>query len=268
MSTLSDAQIIALWLDEGGTISTAPEALARALSESSGNTSVTSPNPDGGTNVGLYQLDTKGVGAGNTVAQLSNPYINTQITVDATREGTNWSQWADNWQNFLSQAQSAVSSFTNTQANIQAQLTNVTTGGAGGAGTGNNPPPPPSGGCQAPGGILNKVNPAAWASYSLCLVTQTIENIPKSIGDAILGSFGIKSSKDFFIRFGLIILGGIVLYVGISKAFSISPAAIATETVGVATGQPEIAVAGHEAEKQTSERARERKVATARNDEE
>jgi hypothetical protein len=136
VSILSDAQIIALWIQEGGSISTAPMALARALSESSGSTSVTSSNPDGGTNVGLYQLDTKGVGSGYTEAQLQNPYLNTQITIAATKGGQDWAEWADNYQNFLSQAQSAVQSFTNTAANIQKLLAGVTTGGAGGSGTG------------------------------------------------------------------------------------------------------------------------------------
>lgn len=249
MSTLSDAQIIALWLDEGGTISTAPQALARALAESSGSTSVTSSNPDGGTNVGLYQLDTKGVGEGNTVAQLQNPYINTQLTVNATRGGVNWSQWSDNWQNFLGQAQSAVTSFTNTPSNIQSELANVTTGGTGGAGTSGNPPGNSGGGCSA--------------LDIPCLITQALEAIPKAIGDSILGAFGVKNSKDFFIRFGLIILGGIVLYVGISKAFSISPAAVTAEAAGVVTGQPEVSAAAHEMDKKTKEQREQRRVATA-----
>lgn len=139
MSVLSDAQIIGLWLVSGGSISSAADALARALSESSGNTSVTSSNPDGGTNVGLYQLDTKGVGSGYSVAQLQNPYLNTQITVKATGNGSNWSAWADNWQNFISQAQSSVSSFQssasgNLTSYAESLLTNVTTAGAGGSG--------------------------------------------------------------------------------------------------------------------------------------
>lgn len=159
MSILSDAQIIALWVNEGGSITTAPMALARALSESSGNTSVTSSNPDGGTNVGLYQLDTKGVGSGYTVQQLSNPYLNTQITLKATNGGQNWGSWADNYTAFLSQADSAVSSFSNTGSNIQNLLKNVTTAGAGGtAKPQQQPPPPPSSSASTsdlnPGGVL------------------------------------------------------------------------------------------------------------------
>jgi Lysozyme like domain len=108
---LTDAQIIALWLYEGGSIGSAKEALARALSESSGSPTVTSSNPDGGTNVGLYQLDTKGVGSGYSITQLQDPYTNTEITVKATNNGVDWADWADNWQDFISQADSAVSTF-------------------------------------------------------------------------------------------------------------------------------------------------------------
>ena len=115
--TLSPAEIIALWLQAGGSITSAPMALARALSESSGRTAVTSSNPDGGTNVGLWQLDTPGgVGSGYSVAQLQDPLTNARITVKATNNGQNWSQWADNYQQFLSQSQAAVSSFQNQAA--------------------------------------------------------------------------------------------------------------------------------------------------------
>lgn len=55
-------------------------AVAVALAESSGDPNATSPNPDGGTNVGLFQLDTPGgVGAGHTEAQLKSPALNAQI---------------------------------------------------------------------------------------------------------------------------------------------------------------------------------------------
>jgi len=109
--TLTAAQIIALWIKAGGSITSAPMALARALSESSGRTAVTSSNPDGGTNVGVWQLDTKGVGSGYSVAQLQNPLTNAQITVKATNNGANWSEWADDYQQYLSQASAAVAAF-------------------------------------------------------------------------------------------------------------------------------------------------------------
>lgn len=93
--TYNQASLQALWTANGGAASTAFEAAQVALAESGGNAAVTSGNPDGGTNVGLWQLDTKGVGSGYTVAQLQDPDTNARITVLATANGTNWSQWAD-----------------------------------------------------------------------------------------------------------------------------------------------------------------------------
>jgi hypothetical protein len=112
VSILTDAEIIALWIAEGGSISSAASALAHAKAESSGSTTVTSANPDGGTNVGLYQLDTKGVGAGYTIQQLQSPSLNTQLTVQGSKNGADWSSWPDQWQNYISEARAAVASFT------------------------------------------------------------------------------------------------------------------------------------------------------------
>ncbi len=89
------AELQALWTSQGGSPSTAFEAANVAMAESSGNPGATSANPDGGTNVGLWQLDTRGVGSGYSVAQLSDPATNARITVLATANGTNWSEWAD-----------------------------------------------------------------------------------------------------------------------------------------------------------------------------
>lgn len=69
-------------------------AAAIAFAESSGRPEVTSPNADGGTNVGLWQLDTPhGAGAGHTVAELQHPAINAQVAYKASAHGTNWSAW-------------------------------------------------------------------------------------------------------------------------------------------------------------------------------
>lgn len=92
--TYGNAQLEQLWTANGGSAAQAPNAAAHAMQESSGNKDATSANPDGGTNVGLWQLDTKGVGAGYTVAQLKDPNLNARLTVMATVNGTNWSQWA------------------------------------------------------------------------------------------------------------------------------------------------------------------------------
>lgn len=94
-TTLTTAQIEQLWTQQGGPKDTASFAARVAMAESGGRTAVTSSNPDGGTNVGLYQLDTKGVGAGYSVAQLADPVTNTRITIMATHGGTDWRYWGD-----------------------------------------------------------------------------------------------------------------------------------------------------------------------------
>lgn len=88
------AQLMQLWQSVGGSASTANNAACHAIQESSGRPGVTSPNPDGGTNVGLWQLDTRGKGAGYSVAQLSNPVINARVAVQGSSNGTDWSAWA------------------------------------------------------------------------------------------------------------------------------------------------------------------------------
>jgi hypothetical protein len=92
---LTTPQIEQLWTQCGGPADTAAFAAKVAGAESGGRTAVTSSNPDGGTNVGLYQLDTKGVGSGYTVAQLQDPTTNTRITIMATNGGTDWREWGD-----------------------------------------------------------------------------------------------------------------------------------------------------------------------------
>lgn len=92
----SQSDLETLWTDNGGPSDTASFAASVALSESSGNvTGPPSPNPDGGTNVGLWQLDTKGVGSGHTVAELENPDLNAAITIAATNGGLDWTEWGD-----------------------------------------------------------------------------------------------------------------------------------------------------------------------------
>lgn len=82
-----------LWTGNGGAATTANVASAVALAESSGQSQATSSNPDGGTNVGLWQLDTKGVGAGHTVAELQDAQTNARVTIMGSANGTNWSAW-------------------------------------------------------------------------------------------------------------------------------------------------------------------------------
>jgi hypothetical protein len=89
------AGLMKLWTANGGDPSQANNAACHAIQESSGNPNITSSNPDGGTNVGLWQLDTPGgVGAGHSIAQLKDPNLNARITIKATNNGRNWSAWA------------------------------------------------------------------------------------------------------------------------------------------------------------------------------
>jgi hypothetical protein len=92
--SFSHAGLMTLWEQAGGSAATANNAACHAIQESSGDPAAESANPDGGTNVGLWQLDTKGVGAGHSIAALKDPMTNAKITVRATGNGRNWSQWA------------------------------------------------------------------------------------------------------------------------------------------------------------------------------
>jgi hypothetical protein len=88
------ATLMSLWMLAGGSSATANNAACHAMQESSGDPKVTSSNPDGGTNVGLWQLDTKGKGAGYPVVALQNALLNARITVLATHNGLDWSAWS------------------------------------------------------------------------------------------------------------------------------------------------------------------------------
>ena len=91
--TLNHQQLEDLWTSNGGSPGAANVAAAVAEAESSGRTWITSPNPDGGTNVGPWQLDTKGVGTGYTVEQLQDPVTNVRVTIMGSANGSNWSHW-------------------------------------------------------------------------------------------------------------------------------------------------------------------------------
>lgn len=91
----SNGQLRSLWIMAGGDPGTAAVAACIAQHESSGHASVTSSNPDGGTNVGLWQLDTPGgKGAGYSVAQLQNPLTNARVAIRGSSNGRDWSAWA------------------------------------------------------------------------------------------------------------------------------------------------------------------------------
>lgn len=84
-----------LWIAQGGNPAKASIAACIVSHESGGNAAAESANPDGGTNVGLYQLDTPGgKGAGYTVDQLKDPVLNTRVAIKASNNGNDWSAWA------------------------------------------------------------------------------------------------------------------------------------------------------------------------------
>lgn len=93
MANYTYAQLEGLWINAGGSSATAPLAAAIAEAESGGSATVTSSNPDGGTNVGLWQLDTLGKGGGYSVAQLSDPATNAAVAVNGSKGGSDWSAW-------------------------------------------------------------------------------------------------------------------------------------------------------------------------------
>lgn len=92
--TTDHAGLEKLWTSNGGNPATANIAAAIAEAESAGQPQATSANPDGGTNVGLWQLDTPGgKGAGYSVSQLQDPNTNARVTIMGTVNGTDWSAW-------------------------------------------------------------------------------------------------------------------------------------------------------------------------------
>jgi hypothetical protein len=92
--TFTHAQLMTLWTANGGNPGAAQNAACHAIQESSGQSWVTSANPDGGTNTGLWQLDTKGKGAGYSIAQLQNPDLNARVAIFGSNNGSNWSAWS------------------------------------------------------------------------------------------------------------------------------------------------------------------------------
>jgi len=91
----SHSQLMGLWRLAGGSAASAQNAACHAIQESGGNPLVTSRNPDGGTNVGLWQLDTPGgKGAGYSVADLQDPVTNARAAVAGSSDGTDWTAWA------------------------------------------------------------------------------------------------------------------------------------------------------------------------------
>jgi lysozyme-like protein len=137
--TLTIAQLEALWIKAGGPAAKAPVAASVAMAESSGRTAVTSSNPDGGVNVGPWQLDTKGKGAGKTVAQLQNPLTNAQLAVKGSSGGADWSAWATYasgaYSSFMTAATSAIGTVEHDVEGVLKGVENIASGAAGAVGS-------------------------------------------------------------------------------------------------------------------------------------
>ncbi len=89
-ATLSFRQMIALAVRAGFTITQAVTAAAIGMAESGGRTAVTSPNPDGGTNVGWLQIDS--TNAPN--ANLSDPLVNAREAKKLHDAAGGFGDWA------------------------------------------------------------------------------------------------------------------------------------------------------------------------------
>jgi hypothetical protein len=127
-------QLYALARKAGFSVTGAIKAAMVAMAESSGIPTATSSNPDGGTNVGIMQLDTRGVGSGHTVKELQDPLLNMQIAQHASRDGTNWSQWAtwpDAAGKYASQAQAAAAKDTGSSSWLDGILKDIEGVGSG-----------------------------------------------------------------------------------------------------------------------------------------
>lgn len=100
MPTLSPAQIGAYAKAAGFTGQWEFLAVATAEAESSGNTDAVSSNPNGGYNVGLMQLNTRGGGAGYSVAELKDPATNMRVAHAVwQRDGQSFTKEWETWHN-------------------------------------------------------------------------------------------------------------------------------------------------------------------------
>ena len=68
------------------------QAAAISMAESHGQPEVTSANPDGGTNIGLFQIDDKAHPQYDS-AKLRQPGYNAQAAYEISNGGTNWGAW-------------------------------------------------------------------------------------------------------------------------------------------------------------------------------
>lgn len=192
-TTYTYAQLEQLWINNGGSAATAPVAAAVAMAESAGQAAATSANPDGGTNAGLWQLDTPGGGgAGYSVAQLQDPNTNAKAAVAASSGGANWATW----ETYVNGAYKAfVSSSTTPDPNVPAST------GTGGT------------------GVTQATLDAATQSASTCLIGFTSPTVLGIGGGTvcILSKANMRNivGASCIVGGGVLVLAGVVLVVGI-----------------------------------------------------
>lgn len=197
MANLTYAQLEGLWIQNGGSPATAPVAAAIAEAESGGNPASTSANPDGGTNVGLWQLDTKGKGAGLSAAQLADPNVNASAAVGGSRNGADWSAW----QTYASGA-------------YKAFLSTSTTPSAAGL-------PQASGGLIGPAAVVAQSNVCVIPYPSLNLGFATAGGgclLSKSQARAIVGAMLIMTALPLAIAGAVILAAAAFEHSGASRA--------------------------------------------------
>lgn len=196
MTTLPVSTLQLLARSAGWTGMDVYRAVAVALAESSGDPNVTSANPDGGTNVGLWQLDTKGVGAGYTVRQLQDPLTNASVA---------WRGWNADGNTFTKQWATAVNG-TAAAHMVQASGGAATAADFSAQGTASDI----IGGALGPLGTLvtggsNAATGAARAGVNIPVLSQ-LGTIAQDL-----------TTPAFWGRVGLVIIGGALVIAGLAQ---------------------------------------------------
>ena len=235
MTQFTYAQLEGLWIKAGGSKAAAPVAAAVAEAESSGRSNALSSNPDGGTNVGLWQLDTPGgKGGGYSVSQLEDPATNAAVAVKGSSNGRDWSAW----ETYVSGAYRAYMNGSTTPD------TNVPGGGG-------------SGGTSA---TLTSTDPAT------CMISMPSVNLHVTSvgGGCLLSKTNARALLGGLIVTGGIIIGGLGVLILAAQGFGRSNAAQKAATVAavIPGGQP--VAAGLQAVHNRSRRTGQQALASRR----
>jgi Phage tail lysozyme len=77
--------------------------------------------------------------------------------------------------------------------------------------------PTPQQALNAPQTLINEIESGLTSGLE-----SALKSVAKTAGSAFLGTFGISSWKDFFIRAGLILVGAIIVFIGIKQFANLS----------------------------------------------